>query len=384
MKKASFLALFVLILATFVCAIQLLDIGSIDDKLKEIRKANLELLEAGYWRPLEDLPAGRQGKIIQCQLCPNFCVLQNGKKGRCGTRINVDGKLYTMVYARPVAVQIDPIEKKPFTHYLPKTRSFSIATAGCNLGCIFCQNWQISQARPEDARSMVLSLSDVVRLAKQYKCATIAYTYTEPTVFYEYMLDTAKLARISGIKNVMHTCGYINPAPLKELLRYMDAVNVDLKGFSEDYYSAMCSGHLAPVLEAIKAVKRSGVWLEITNLVISGKNDDPEMIRSMCVWIRKNAGPDTPLYFSAFTPQYRLTGLPPTPVKTLEEAAKIAKSAGLRYVYIGNVFGHAGESTYCPRCGKLVVKRVGFDTLDINIVKGKCKYCGYKIAGVWE
>lgn len=377
MKKPTFLVVFLLLAVSLTYSIQLLDIGSLSDKLAEIKKANLELLEAKYWTLLQD-------KTVQCQLCPNYCVLKTGKKGRCGARINVDGKLYTIVYARPVAVHVDPIEKKPFTHFLPSTVSFSIATAGCNLGCIFCQNWQISQSRPEDAESAVLPPMDVVDLAKKYKCASIAYTYTEPTIFYEYMLDTAKAAKTYGIRNVMHTCGYINPNPLKELLKYMDAVNVDLKGFSEEYYVTMCSGHLDPVLETIKTVKRSGVWLEITNLVIPGKNDDPKMIKAMCLWIKENAGPDTPLYFSAFTPQYKLTGLPPTPVKTLEDAQKIAKEAGLHYVYIGNVYGHTGESTYCPKCGKLIIKRQGFDTLEVDLIDGKCKYCGYKIAGVWK
>ena len=377
MKKLAAVVSVLLLLSGVAFAIQLLDIGTLNEKLQDIRKANLELLQARYWEPLE-------GKTVQCQLCPNFCVLSNGKKGRCGARINVDGKLFTMVYARPVAVHIDPIEKKPLSHFLPGTTAFSIATAGCNLGCVFCQNWQISQARPEDSQSMVLQPEDVVRLAKEYKCATIAYTYTEPTIFYEYMIDTAKLAKVSGVKNVMHTCGYINPKPLKELLKYMDAANVDLKGFSEQYYVEMCSGHLDPVLETIKTIKRSGVWLEITNLVIPGKNDDPKMIRAMCSWIMKNAGPDVPLYFSAFMPQYKLTGVPPTPEKTLEDAYKIAKSEGLNYVYIGNVYGNIGESTFCPKCGKMIVERKGFETLKVDIVDGKCKYCGHKIAGVWE
>jgi pyruvate formate lyase activating enzyme len=377
MRKVFILLLFIFTVYSICSGIQLLDIGSLSDKFKEIRKANLELLEARYWTLLED-------KTVQCQLCPNFCVLGNGKKGRCGARINIDGKLYTIVYARPVAVHIDPIEKKPFTHYLPRTQSFSIATAGCNLGCVFCQNWQISQSRPEDAESVYLPPAQVVEMAKRSNCATIAYTYTEPTIFYEYMFDTAKLAKAAGVKNVMHTCGYINPKPLKELLKYMDAVNVDLKGFSEEYYVQMCSGHLDPVLITLKEIKRSGVWLEITNLVVPGKNDDPKMIRSMCVWIKDNLGTDTPLYFSAFTPQYKMTGIPPTPVKTLEEARDIAKSVGLKYVYIGNVYGHIGESTFCPKCGKIVVKRKGFDTLEVNLIDGKCKYCGYKIAGVWK
>jgi pyruvate formate lyase activating enzyme len=377
MKKLTALTIFTVFLVSLAFSIQILDIGSLSDKLKEIRKANLELLEARYWTLLE-------GKTVQCTLCPNYCVLLNGKKGRCGDRINVDGKLYTLVYARPVAVHIDPIEKKPFTHFLPGTSSFSIATAGCNLGCIFCQNWQISQSRPEDAESIVLPPLEAVNLAKKNSCASIAYTYTEPTVFYEYMLDTAKLAKANGLRNVMHTCGYINPKPLGELLRYMDAVNVDLKGFSEEYYATMCSGHLDPVLETIKNVRKSGVWLEITNLVIPGKNDDPRMIKAMCSWIKENIGAETPLYFSAFTPQYKLTGLPPTPLKTLEDASTIAKDTGLKYVYIGNIYGNAGESTYCPKCGKLIIKRKGFDTLEVDLKDGKCKYCGYKIAGVWK
>jgi pyruvate formate lyase activating enzyme len=377
MKKLAALMMFAVFLVSLAYSIQLLDIGSLNDKLKEIRKANLELLEAKNWAALDD-------RTVQCRLCPNYCVLTNGKKGRCGDRINIDGKLYTLVYARPVAVHIDPIEKKPFTHFLPGTTSFSIATAGCNLGCIFCQNWQISQSRPEDAQSVVLPPLEAVKLAKKNNCSSIAYTYTEPTVFYEYMLDTAKLAKANGIRNVMHTCGYINPKPLKELLKYMDAVNVDLKGFSEEYYVQMCSGHLDPVLETIKNVRKAGVWLEITNLVIPGKNDDPKMIKDMCAWIKENVGADTPLYFSAFTPQYKLTGLPPTPLKTLEDASVIAKAAGLKYVYIGNVYGNAGESTYCPKCGKVVVKRMGFDTLEVDLIDGKCKYCGYKIAGVWK
>ncbi len=377
MKKALIFLAFFIVLVCIVEAVQLLDIGSISDKLKEIRAANLELLKAKYWTALH-------GKTVQCLLCPNNCVIPSSKKGRCGVRMNVDGVLYTLVYGRPVAVHIDPIEKKPFTHFLPGTTSFSIATAGCNLGCIFCQNWQISQARPEDAKNMVLPPSEVVRLAKENDCATIAYTYTEPTIFYEYMLDTAKLAKAAGIRNVMHTCGYINPEPLKELLDQMDAVNVDLKGFSDDYYSMMCSGRLDPVLETIRTVKQRGVWLEITNLVVPGKNDDPKMIGKMCAWLKDNVGSDTPIYFSAFTPQYRLTSLPPTPVKTLEEAQRIARACGLNYAYIGNVYGHIGESTFCPGCGKLVVKRKGFDTLETHLVDGKCEYCGYKIAGVWK
>ncbi|MFC1560024.1 radical SAM protein, partial [Candidatus Margulisiibacteriota bacterium] len=210
-----FIAIFLLILIVFSTAsfsIQFLDLGSLKDKLAAIRKANLELIEAKYYKILE-------GDVLQCQLCPNYCVLSNGKKGKCGVRINVKGRLYTTVYARPVAVHVDPIEKKPLSHFLPGSTAFSIATAGCNLGCLFCQNWQISQAKPEETESMYLPPEKVVKLAKQYKSKSIAYTYTEPTIFYEYMLDTAKLAKKEGVRNVMHSCGYINPKPLKELLK---------------------------------------------------------------------------------------------------------------------------------------------------------------------
>ncbi|KPJ64953.1 radical SAM protein, partial [candidate division WOR-1 bacterium DG_54_3] len=220
-----------------------------------IREANLSKFEAKYWKRLGE-------DVVQCQLCPNLCVLPNLARGRCGVRINIEGKLYSLVYGKPVAVHVDPIEKKPLSHFLPGTPVFSIATAGCNLGCIFCQNWQISQANPEEADHYSLSPEQIIALAKKYKCPSIAYTYTEPTIFYEYMLDTAKLAKKAGIRNVMHSCGYINPEPLKELLKYMDAANVDLKGFSEEYYQEMCFGRLEPVLTTLKTVKEEGVWLE--------------------------------------------------------------------------------------------------------------------------
>jgi pyruvate formate lyase activating enzyme len=349
----------------------------LSDALKMIRQANLAKFEAKYYKQMQD-------NVVQCQLCPNLCVLPNLARGRCGVRINLEGKLYSLVYGKPVAVHIDPIEKKPLSHFLPGTQIFSIATAGCNLGCIFCQNWQISQAKPEDADHQNLSPLEVVSLASKYKCPSIAYTYTEPTIFYEYMLDTAKLARSAGIRNVMHSCGYINPEPLKELLKYMDAANVDLKGFSEEYYQEMCFGRLEPVLNTLRTIKQEGVWLEITNLIVPGKNDDPQMIRKMAKWIKEELGPDVPLYFSAFQPNYKLKGVPPTSVKTLEMARRIAIEEGLHYVYIGNVYGHVAENTYCPKCGKVVVKRLGYTIQEYNLKDGKCRFCGYRIPGVWK
>ncbi|MEA3494064.1 MAG: AmmeMemoRadiSam system radical SAM enzyme [Candidatus Margulisiibacteriota bacterium] len=347
------------------------------DALKMIRENNLSKFDARYWKKLE-------GDIVQCQLCPNMCVLPNLARGKCGVRININGKLYSLVYGKPIAVHVDPIEKKPLSHFLPGTPVLSIATAGCNLGCIFCQNWQISQTLPEDTEHGNFFPDDLVALAKRYKTPSIAYTYTEPTIFYEYMLDTAKLAKKHKIKNVMHSCGYINPKPLKELLRYMDAANVDLKGFSEGYYQKMCYGRLQPVLETLKTIKKEGVWLEITNLIIPGKNDDPKMIRKMCKWIKKELGPNVPIYFSAFHPNYRLKGVPPTSIKTLEMAYKIAKGERLNYVYIGNVYGHIHEDTVCPNCKRVVIKRKGFSVIENNLVNGRCKYCGERIPGVWN
>ncbi|MEE8637795.1 MAG: AmmeMemoRadiSam system radical SAM enzyme [Candidatus Margulisiibacteriota bacterium] len=378
MRRVVYLLLGLLLFVALAEAIQLTrPFSKVSDALKMIREANLSKFKAKYWRKLED-------EVVQCQLCPNLCILPNLARGKCGVRINIKGKLYSLVYGKPVAVHIDPIEKKPLSHFLPGTPVFSIATAGCNLGCIFCQNWQISQVKPEEADHYNLSPEQIVALAKKYNCPSIAYTYTEPTIFYEYMLDTAKLARKTGIKNVMHSCGYINPKPLKELLKYMDAANIDLKAFSEEYYQEMCFGRLEPVLTTLKVIKEEGVWLEITNLIVPGKNDDPKMIRKMVKWIKKNLGPDVPLYFGAFHPHYKLKGVPPTPVKTLEMAYKIAQEEGLNYVYIGNVYGHMTENTYCPKCGKVVIKRQGYKILENNLKNGRCRFCGEKIPGVWK
>jgi pyruvate formate lyase activating enzyme len=250
--------------------------------------------------------------------------------------------------------------------------------------CLFCQNWQISQARPDEVTAYDMPPEMVVSEAIKNNCPFIVYTYTEPTVFYEYMLDISKLARSKGLKNGMHTCGYINQEPLKELLKYMDAVNVDLKGFNEEFYQKMGAfASLEPVLNTLKTVKKEGVWLEITNLIIPGMNDDPKEIKKMCDWIRENLGPDTPLHFSRFMPSFRLQNLPPTPISKLEEAYKIALDAGLNYVYIGNVPGHAGENTYCPQCKKLIVGRIGYCVTENNIKDGKCKFCGRSISGIW-
>lgn len=336
------------------------------------------LYPARYWKAVGD-------KNVQCQLCPRRCMLSPNQRGICTVRINKEGKLYTLGYGNPVALDVDPIEKKPFFHVLPGTSAFSVAVAGCNMRCLFCQNWQISQSKPDETENYSMSAMDIVDAAKKEGTPFIVYTYTEPTVFYEYMLDTCKFAKAQGLRNGMHSCGYINEEPLKELLKYMDAVNVDLKGFNREFYNKMgMMAELEPVLATLKTIKKEGVWLEITNLIVPGQNDNPQEIRKMCIWIKENLGDSVPLHFSRFMPSFKLQNLPPTPVSKLEEAYNIASEAGLKYVYIGNVPGHPHESTYCPNCKKVIISRLGYSILKNNLEKGKCKFCGYKIAGIWE
>jgi pyruvate formate lyase activating enzyme len=320
---------------------------------------------------------------IQCQLCPRNCVVADGRRGHCGVRENRQGKYYSLVYGNPCAVHVDPIEKKPFYHLLPGSSSFSIATAGCNLHCKFCQNWEISQTTPDETYNLELPPGRVVASARKAGSRSIAYTYAEPTIFFEYMLETAKVAKREGILNVYHSNGFVNPGPLKDLCRVLDAANIDLKGFTEEYYSSMSQGSLAPVLKTLKTLKHEGIHLEITNLVIPSKNDDMDTVHQMCAWIKSELGPDTPVHFSRFYPLYKLLSLPPTPVSTLEKCRQIATDAGLEYVYIGNVPGHEGERTYCPRCKKVLIVRHGYYVEEINLNKGKCKYCGKPIPGIW-
>lgn len=337
-----------------------------------------DLKEALFYQKLEN-------KGLQCHLCPRNCLIPDGGRGFCGVRENRGGRLYSLSYAKAVSVNdIDPIEKKPLFHFFPGSRTFSIATAGCNLRCKFCQNWQISQAKPEEVEYEYLEPPELVKRVKASGRPTLAYTYTEPTIFYEYMLETAELAKAAGIKNVMHSAGYINEEPLRRLAKFLDAANIDLKGFSNDYYSRMSEGTLEPVLKTLKLLKEEGVHLEITNLVLPGYNDDSETIRKMCLWIKENLGADTPVHFSRFFPMYKLISLNPTPVETLEKARKVALECGLKYVYIGNVAGHPGENTYCPKCKNTLIERRGYFILQNNIKDGKCKFCGEKIAGVWD
>jgi pyruvate formate lyase activating enzyme len=323
------------------------------------------------------------GDSLRCLLCPRKCLIKPGRRGFCGVRENSKGVLYTLVYGKPVSLNVDPVEKKPFFHFYPGSPVFSLATAGCNLRCKFCQNWQISQSLPEELAYTYLEPKEVVEKIKQAGCSMVAYTYSEPVIFYEYMLEIAKLSRQQGIKNVMHSNGYINEEPLRFLADHLDAANIDLKGFSDQYYQKLSEGTLAPVLSSLLILKEKGVHIEITNLLLPGFNDDQASIRQMCLWIKENLGAETPLHFGRFYPMFKLTGLNPTPVETLEKARGIALSCGLKYVYIGNVAGHAGENTLCPGCGKTLVKRTGYFIEENNIVDGKCGFCGEKIEGVW-
>jgi pyruvate formate lyase activating enzyme len=335
--------------------------------------------EALYYRKTDE-----RKKTVSCELCPRGCTLSDGQSGFCRARKNVNGTLYALGYALPCAIHIDPIEKKPFYNALPKSLSFSIASAGCNLRCKFCQNWQISQVSPLETTNQYAPPQKIAALSKENNCKSIAYTYTEPTNFYEYMMDTAKAAHKSGLLNVYHSNGYINPEPLRELCKHLDAANIDLKGFSQAFYREVCEADLGPVLETLKILKHAGVWVEITNLVIPGHNDNAEMVVKMCEWIKNNLGPDVPIHFSRFFPLYKMTAIEPTPVSTLEKVHEIAVKTGLHYAYIGNVPGHHSDNTYCPSCKKMLIKRAGYSILEINIKGGKCIFCGEVISGLWK
>jgi pyruvate formate lyase activating enzyme len=334
--------------------------------------------EAMYYEKLDKMK-------VQCHLCPNNCVILHGKRGSCRVRENQAGTLYSLVYGLPCTVGVDPIEKKPLFHFLPGTTTYSIATPGCNLHCKWCQNWQISQKGPDEVDCFSMSPQEVVDNALKNKCKSISYTYVEPAIFYEYVLDTAKLAHKAGLKNIMVTNGYLNQAPVKELYKYIDAANIDLKGFTEELYRDYCGGHLKPILDAIKTISKMGVWVELTTLTIPTLNDNPETIKEQCEWIKKELGVRVPLHFSRFFPYYKMAHLHPTPPETLLNAYNIAKAAGLKYVYVGNIQMENTENTSCPKCGKTLIERSSFFTVSSNKVKdGKCSFCKAKVDGVFE
>jgi pyruvate formate lyase activating enzyme len=322
--------------------------------------------------------------IVKCLLCAQGCVLKSGERGRCRARINLNGVLKSLVYGRPAAIHVDPIEKKPFYHFLPGASAFSLGTAGCPLSCSFCQNWEISQARPEDIRTSVYSPEEIVSSSARKRCPIIAFTYNEPTVFIEYLTDIARQGRKQGMKSVLVSCGFMNYRPLEEMCEVLDAIKIDLKGFSPDFYRDVCRAELDPVLRSIKEISRKGVHLEIVNLVVPTLNDSPAMMTRLIEWVAGEIGPDVPVHFTRFHPDFQMLQLPPTPVSTLEKAYETAKSKGLHYPYVGNVPSHPGNHTYCPSCCKTVVERTGFFVLSNRITNGKCPFCGRVIAGVWS
>jgi pyruvate formate lyase activating enzyme len=340
------------------------------------QNANLSKVEARYYKKHPD-------REIECTLCPRFCKLGDKERGYCGVRENMGGTYFTLVYGKACSIHIDPIEKKPLFHYLPSSNALSIATAGCNVNCKFCQNWEISQVRPEQIRHVDFPPESVVLMAEKNSCPVIAYTYSEPVVFYEYMFDTAQMARNKNIKNAVITGAHINPEPLKGLIEVVDAIKVDLKAFSQDFYTHYVRGELQPVLDAIKVIAKSNVWLEIVYLVIPTLNDNPSEIRQLSRWILHEVGPNVPVHFSRFQPMYLLKNLPPTPISTLVEAHDVAKQEGLRYVYIGNVPGHKYENTFCPNCRNTIIERIQYHIKKIHIQGGKCQFCGDPIPGVW-
>ncbi|MGD0546644.1 MAG: AmmeMemoRadiSam system radical SAM enzyme [Terracidiphilus sp.] len=321
---------------------------------------------------------------IKCKLCPRECAVGDKERGYCGVRENRGGIYYSMVHSRVCAAHIDPVEKKPLFHYLPGTVAFSLATAGCNVNCKFCQNWDISQSRPEEIPAQYTPPQRVAELARQYDCPTIAYTYSEPVVWAEYLMDAADAGHAAGVRSIVVSNGYMQEEALKAAYGKMDAVKIDLKSFSDSYYKQVVSGQLKPVLESLVTLRKMGKWTEIVYLVLPTLNDSDAEFRGLAQWIKANLGADVPLHFTQYHPEYLLKNLPITPVETLERAKAIADAEGLHFVYIGNVPGHPAQNTYCPKCRKMVVERVGFTASEMLIKKGCCPFCQQPIPGVWH
>jgi pyruvate formate lyase activating enzyme len=330
--------------------------------------------EALWWKPLEN------GKV-HCYLCPRDCKIGEGQAGFCFIRKNEGGKLVTLGYGRPAAVQVDPVEKKPLFHFYPGTRIFSMGTAGCNMGCFFCQNWDISKAKSDQVRSVDLSPDDVCQNAMEYECPSLAFTYNEPSIWGEYVIDIAKRAHEVGLKTVMVTNGYINEEAFYDVYKHIDAANVDLKAFTENFYGKITLTHLKPVLDTLERLKRdTNVWFEITNLMIPTLNDDPGEVKQLVNWVLESVGDSVPLHFTAFHPDFKLRNIPNTPPETLEMARDIALEEGLKFVYVGNVFSDSGN-TYCPSCRRVLVDRNWHEIRKYKISsEGRC-VCGTKIPG---
>ena len=333
-------------------------------------------IEARWWEPID-------GRKVVCNLCPRYCKIGDGQAGFCFIRKNDGGKLVTLGYGHPAAIQVDPIEKKPLNHFLPGTEIFSMGTAGCNMGCFFCQNWDISKARSDQVNSTDLTPEMVVKNALRYGCPSIAFTYNEPTIWAEYVVDISRIAHERGLKTVMVTNGYITPEAFHDVYSFIDAANVDLKAFTEDFYGRITLTHLAPVLETLKRLKNeTSVWFEITNLMIPTLNDSEEETKQLAGWILENLGDEVPLHFTAFHPDFKLRDKSRTPHETIHRARHLAMEMGLKYVYEGNVLCAESQTTYCPQCKKGLIRRSWHDLLAFDVTPaGACKFCGARIAG---
>jgi len=333
--------------------------------------------EASWYKKLDE---GR----VECQLCPQACTVADAERGTCGVRENRGGTYVTLVHSLACSVHADPIEKKPLFHVMPGELALSFATAGCNVECKFCQNWEISQFRPEQVRSIYLPPEALVEAAKRAGAKLTAATYSEPVIFWEYVRDAARAARKAGLAPTVITNGYIQEEPLKEVLPHLSAVKVDLKSFREEFYREQVRGKLEPVLKALEIIRGADVWLEIVVLLIPTLNDSESEVRDLARWVKSNLGADVPVHFTRFHPTYRLTDLPPTPVKILERAWNVARAEGLNYVYLGNLPTHPGENTVCPGCGGVLIRRLGFKILENRLTKGACPDCERVIPGVWD
>ncbi len=325
-----------------------------------------------------------EGAQVRCGLCRFNCLIKDGARGICRVRENQHGTLYTLVYGKLCAEHVDPIEKKPLFHVMPGSRSYSIATMGCNFHCEHCQNYGISQiSRDAQIQGVESTPQEIVNRALRSNCSSISYTYTEPTIFYEFAYDTARLARDAGLKNIFVTNGYISKEALAAIAPFMDAANIDLKGFSEGFYRDVVHARLSEVLDSIIEYKMEGIWIELTTLIIPGLNDSDRELKELADFIVANLGVDTPWHVSQFYPTFRLTDRPRTPVESLKRAYDIGRASGLRYVYMGNVPGENGENSFCPACSALLIKRHAFSVINNRINNGACPDCGALIAGIW-
>jgi pyruvate formate lyase activating enzyme len=341
--------------------------------------SNPSSVAAHYWHPIDD---GR----IQCDLCPRFCKLHEGQRGLCFVRQNIDARMVLTTYGRASGFVIDPVEKKPLNHFLPGTPVLSFGTAGCNLACKFCQNWDISKSREMDTLVSSAMPEAIARAAYDHHCNSVAFTYNDPVIFHEYAIDTAQACRSLGIKTVAVSAGYVTPEPRADFYRHMDAANIDLKAFSERFYHQITGAHLQPVLNTLCYIKQeTSVWLEVTTLIIPGENDSDAELDAMTQWFVEHLGSEVPLHFSAFHPDWKMRDKPRTSLSTLLNARRIALENGLRHVYIGNVHDKAAASTYCAGCSKLLIGRDGYQLSDWNLdEQGRCRFCNYRCAGIFQ